>query len=535
MDAQATDLVLIAGKGHECWQEIGGERLPFSDLEQASRTLARWAAQSHARSLTGTHQSAPRSAELGLPEPTDPPMRGLFTLRQAQGWLSSSALHCAGDVWVSEVVTDSRRVVPGCLFVALTGERFDGHDFIAQAQTQGAAAVIFERWRPGIALPALRVPDARRALSEIACGWRKQFNLPLASVAGSNGKTTVKEMLASIGRAAVGADAVLWSHGNDNNDIGVPQTLLRLREHHRLAVLELGMNHPGELAGLAATARPTVALVNNAQREHQEFIAGTEASARENASSFAFLAEPGTAVFPGDDPVHSPIWREMSAASSRLQFGLVDTFDQRDPLLRVCALREAQADGFTILVEHQAIEVRLAIAGAHNVRNALAAAACAHAMGVDAAAIRAGLEAFRPVAGRLAERRGPQGSRLIDDTYNANPDSVRAAIDVLAASGERSILILGDMGEVGEQGPQWHAEVGAYARDRGIAVLMALGEATRASVAAFGASGRHFETVDALLADAALRIDSGTVTLVKGSRFMRMERVVAALAAGEAH
>jgi murE/murF fusion protein len=528
LEACPSDVVLIAGKGHEVWQELAEQRLGFSDVERAEQALAR-----RHRPGTGVAQGASAAGGGVASDIPEMPER-LFTLRQAHQWLSRGYMHGEGGEWMSAVVTDSRRIIPGCLFVAVSGERFDGHDFIPEARARGAAAVVYERWRPGITRPAIGVPDSRIALGELAGGWRSRHRLPLAAVTGSNGKTTVKEMLASICRAAIGSDALLASPGNDNNEIGVAQTLLRLRGHHRLAVLELGMNHPGEIAWLAAMARPTVALVNNAQREHQEFIDGTRGSALENAEAFAFLSADGIGVFPGDDPEHSLLWRQACTGRRAIEFGLLESFEANPSGFTVCARSDARPEAFEMRVDGRAMSVSLAIAGVHNVRNALAAAACAHAMGLDLASIRAGLEQFRPVAGRLVQRVGPQGCLLIDDTYNANPDSVRAAIDVLAATARVPVLILGDMGEVGDQGPLWHAEVGAYAREQGIVALHALGEATRESVRAFGPGGRHHASLDELVATVHALLTPDMAVLVKGSRFMRMERVLAHLAPGEA-
>ncbi len=508
-DAESTDVVLIAGKGHEGWQEIGAERLPFSDRERARRALAA------------------RGRDL--------PMTG-YTLRGAFDSLSQARLYAHTNPALTSVVTDSRAIAPGSLFVALSGERFDGHDFIAGARERGAVAVVFERWRAGIEQPAIAVNDGRRALGELARGWRGRFDLPLVAVTGANGKTTVKEMIASILRAAAGDRATLASHGNHNNEIGVAQTLLRLRAHHRLAVLELGMNHPGEMAWLAQITAPRIALVNNAQREHQEFIAGAEGSARENGQAIAALAPDGCAVFPVDDEAHTPIWRALAGDRRVVGFGLVTSFEE--PLTHrpvVCARRDARPERFELAIGAHHLSVRLSIAGIHNVRNALAAAACAFAAGVDLESIRIGLEAFRPVAGRLAEQRAVNGARVIDDSYNANPDSVRAAIDVLAGCTGVRVLALGDMGEVGEQGPSWHAEVGAYARSRGIEALLAIGPASRESVVAFGPGAEHFESSEALSLRAARLLPPDGVILVKGSRFMQMERVVQALTGTGAH
>ena len=445
----------------------------------------------------------------------------MFSLREAFGWLSAGRLIGDGALRIATVGTDSRTVAPGALFVALRGEHHDAHAFIPQVQAAGAAAVVVERWVEGMRAPALIVPDTRVALGEIAAGWRRRFALPLIAVTGSNGKTTVKEMIASILAAHFGEDARLATAGNLNNDIGVPMTVLRLRDVHRAAVLELGMNRPGEIAWIASVAQPTVALVNNAQREHQEFMQSVEATAYENGASLSALPPDGTAVFPGDDP-HTPLWRGLSGARARIEFGLT-------PECAVRADPSARLEGFDMTIGTARVRVSLAIDGLHNVRNALAAAACATAIGLDPETVAAGLAQFRPVRGRLARLNGAGGATVIDDSYNANPDSVRAAVDVLAAVPAPRVLVLGDMGEVGAEGPQFHREVGAYAAQRGVDRLLALGDACRDAAAAFGAGAEHFASVDALIERARALAVPGATLLVKGSRFMRMERVVAGL------
>ena len=447
-----------------------------------------------------------------------------MALRDALDWMDGGVLFGDGGTRVSEVCTDTRAIRPGSLFVALRGERFDAHDFLGEARRAGAAAVVFERWVDGIQAPAIRVRDTRRALGEIARGWRRRFATALIAVTGSNGKTTVKEMLASILRTHFGDQAVLATAGNLNNEIGVPLTVLRLRATHLAAVVELGMNRPGEIAWLAEIAQPAVALVNNAQREHQEFLGSVEATARENGMAIAALADRGVAVFPGDD-AHSPVWREIAGARRRLEFGL----SVAPGSFAVRADPQAHPARFAIEVEGTPLEVSLAIAGRHNVRNALAATACAHALGVPPAAIARGLAEFRPAWGRLRSLVTAAGAALVDDAYNANPDSVRAAIDVLADMPVPRVLILGDMAEVGADGPAFHREVGSYAAARGVDALLALGDACVDACAAFGSGAAHFDSVDALLARAAAFDRPGASILVKGSRSMRMERVVEAL------
>ena len=448
----------------------------------------------------------------------------MFELRQARDWIAGAALHGDGAQALTSVSTDSRAILPGALYVALRGERFDGHDFVAAARAAGAAAVMVESWRGDYGTPALEVADTRRALGELACGWRRRFRIPVIAVTGANGKTSAKEMIAAILAAHYGADERLATQGNLNNDIGVPLTVLRLRASHRAAVLELGTNHPGEIAALARIAGPTVALVNNAQREHQEFLHGVEASARENGAAISALAQDGVAVYPGDDAC-APIWRELAGARWRVEFGLAGGEQRFD----VSAPADAEPRAFEMRVGFETVVVRLAAEGRHNVRNALAAAACAHALGIPAETIASGLGLFRPLPGRLVRTIAPGGATVIDDTYNANPDSVRAAIDVLASSPGPGVLVLGDMGEVGADGPLFHREIGAYASERGVDRLLAFGPACATAADAFGAGAEHFGTIEELVARVRELAVAGTTILVKGSRFMRMERVVGAL------
>lgn len=449
----------------------------------------------------------------------------MLELRELFGWLSGARLYGDPSARVTGICTDTRSIAPGELFVALRGERFDAHAFIGAAQAAGAAAVLFDRWVEGIRLPAIEVDDARRALGEIARGWRSRCDVRVVTIAGANGKTTVKQMLSAVLAEAYGDDGRLATQGNFNNDVGVPLTLLRLRASHRAAAIELGTNHPGEIAWLAEVARPDIALVNNAQREHQEFLDGTEGSARENGASIAALRDRGTAVFPGDD-AQAPLWRTLAGSRRRIEFGLEDALQR----FEVAASAHAESSQFEMKVGEARATVRLPVEGLHNVRNALAAAACAHALAIDAATIARGLERFVPAPGRLVRRRGTGGAALLDDTYNANPDSVRAAIDVLAACRGLRVLVLGDMGEVGERGPQFHREIGAYARERGVERLLALGAASAEAVDAFGAGAAHHVDVASLVASAAALMGDEVTVLVKGSRFMRMERVVDALA-----
>lgn len=496
------------------------------------------------------------------------------------------AEHRGADVVFAAVTTDSRRITPGDLFVALRGENFDGHDFVAQAVALGAVAAVVIRGQrtegrgqknPHCDLssdwdniPLLVVQDTRLALGDLAAQWRKRFVAsrteaavsndktsdeagsichlssvlcPLTAVTGSNGKTTVKEMLAAILRVAAGQQGVLATAGNFNNDIGLPLTLLKLRDMHRFAVIEMGMNHPGEIAYLTGIARPDVALITNAQTAH---LAGfplpnplpqtgeganvksacfdpVEAVARAKGEIFQGLAEDGTAVINADDP-HVGLWRELAGGRRVMTFGLGATAE----VTANFKLHPAGSE-LSVSTPQGGFEVALQAAGKHNVYNALAAIAAAQALGVDFAAITQGLAVFFPVNGRLQAKPGLHGATLIDDTYNANPGSVRAAIDALAAYPGTTVLVLGDMGELGADAQRLHREIGAYAKQAGLARLLTLGEAGRETAAAFGASARHFEYVEDLLHEVENLLAPQVTVLVKGSRFMKMERVVKCL------
>jgi UDP-N-acetylmuramoyl-tripeptide--D-alanyl-D-alanine ligase len=447
-----------------------------------------------------------------------------LSLQQILPWLEGAQLCGDPHVCIQRVHTDSRTLQSGDLFVALKGERFDAHAFLPEVAATGAVAALAEQGLVQAQLAGVQVPDTRVALGQLAQGWRNQFALPVIAVTGSNGKTTVTQMIASILRAAWGDDA-LATQGNLNNDIGVPQTLLRLRAHHQCAVVELGMNHPGEIAGLARMTQPTVALVNNAQREHQEHMTSIEAVALENGEVIHALQLDGVAVFPADD-TYSALWQNMAGDRRCVRFS---NDPQSHAEVRLIAARWQQ-DHWTLHAHTPAGELntRLHIAGRHNVTNALAATACALAAGVAIEAVARGLQQFEPVKGRSrAFGLICQGRHItvVDDTYNANPDSVRAAIEVLAELPEPRVLVLGDMGEVGTQGPQFHQEVGAYAKAMHIEHLLCLGELAQHSASAYGAQALHFLNIEPLQNHLMALLPSAGSVLVKGSRFMKMERV----------
>lgn len=456
----------------------------------------------------------------------------MMNLRQAHALIHpripSARLVGDGEIALQRVHTDTRSLQSGDLFVALKGERFDANAFLEQARTGGAAAAIAHGGLEAAGLPGIEVPDSLAALGALATGWRAQLGLPLIGVTGSNGKTTVTQMIASILRAWQG-EAAFATEGNFNNDIGVPLMLLRLCESRRAAVIEMGMNHPGEIAVLAAMAQPTVALVNNAQREHMEFMHTVEAVARENGAVFAALPADGVAVFPAADPF-TPLWRELAESRRSLTFG-----EGGDV---ACASAEWTQGAWVVQVQTPsgAMDCRLQIAGRHNVTNALAATACALAAGAPLAAIARGLDAFVPVKGRsraFSVQHAGREITVVDDTYNSNPDSLQAAICVLAALPGPHLLVVGDIGEVGEQGPQFHTEAGTQARDAGIATLYALGTLSAHTARAHGAA-THFEGMEQLQSAVCAALPTVGSVLVKGSRFMKMERVVQAIAAATA-
>lgn len=439
------------------------------------------------------------------------------------------------DVRFDAVSTDSRKIKAGDLFIALRGEHFDGYEFAAKALQDGAVAVMVNAGsyeaKPAALdpqSPVLLVEDTRLALGQLAASWRRRFDIPLVAITGSNGKTTVKEMLTSILRAAAGSeDAVLSTKGNLNNDIGMPLTLLQLNAQHRYAVIEMGMNHPGEIDYLTRIACPDVALINNASGAHLEGLGSVEAVASAKGEIFGGLNDHGTAVINADD-AHAPLWRSLAGTHDLLEFALdcsADVCGQWQPEgagLRLDA--QTPQGGFTVLLQ---------VPGEHNARNALAATAAAIALNVPLETIAAGLEKFSGVAGRLQRKAGRNGATLIDDTYNANPASMRAAIGVLAQQAGKRVFVLGDMGELGEGAAAFHAEIGTDAKRAGIEKLYALGELSRNAVREFGNGARHFGDIEVLLTELDRELDADTTVLVKGSRFMKMERVVQACMAQE--
>ena len=445
----------------------------------------------------------------------------------------------SSDQAIKRFISDSRQVMAGDLFIALRGEKFDAHDFLSDVQAKGAmACLVSSADKLPQGFPAIVVKDTHEALKVLSSRWKQycsQHKLKqVVIVTGSNGKTTVKGMIQSIFEVAVGVDKTLATQGNFNNEIGLPLTLLRLDLNHELAVIELGMNHPGETAVLANIAKPNIALINNAQREHQEFMETVDAVAQEHALAIEALPQSGVAVYPADSE-YSAYWKKVANQRAIVDFA----FNQK---AAVWGEWLDQVNGQMLIHTPQGdLKVMLNILGDHNACNAVAASAVAIAAGISPTIIQVGLESFQPVSGRMQKHCLTDDLTVIDDSYNANPDSVRAAIDVLSNIKTAAWLVLGDMGEVGNQGPEFHREVGHYAGEKGIQKLFALGDLSKEAVLAYQAAAtqgnvaQHFADVSELCSELnkslqARKNHEEVTLLVKGSRFMRMERVVKALA-----
>jgi len=421
------------------------------------------------------------------------------------------------DCGFDAVSTDSRHLVEGELFVALRGERFDAHQFLPEVATR-ACGMVVERPARDINVPQWVVPNTTVALGQLAALNRRSFFGPLLAVTGSSGKTTVKEMIASIlGECG----AVLATRGNLNNQIGVPLTLLQLNARHRYAVIEMGASGPGEIEYLCSLARPDVVLVNNVLPAHVEGFGSLEGVARAKGEIYRGVAPEGTAVINLDEP-WAQGWRTSASAA-------VLTYSLQSDSADFCARDLVNEQGcfrFVLVTPAGDVAVTLSLGGRHNVANALAAAACAYAAGAGLETIAAGLEKVQPVSGRLYRHGLPGGGVVLDDTYNANPGSVKAAVDALLALPGRHILVLGDMGELGDDEARLHGEVGRYAAQQGVEHLLATGPLSLNSVREFGAGGEHFDSKEALVEQLRALLTPESVVLVKGSRFMAMETVV---------
>ena len=424
------------------------------------------------------------------------------------------------DLLCESVGSDSRNIQKNQLFIAIKGERFDGNTFAEAAIKQGATAVIVSDASTQ-AGPAVLVPNTRLALGNLAKYWRNKFTLPLVAITGSNGKTTVKEMLTSILKAA--NKNVLATQGNLNNDIGMPMTLLNLRKQHNVAVIEMGMNHLGEIDYLTRIAQPNIAVINNAGTAHIGELGSRENIAKAKGEIFAGLVKDGIAIINADD-AYKDYWKSLNPDKTIMTFGFNQAYD--------VSATYTESDGVTkvtLNTPNGSVTFNLAMLGKHNISNALAASACAVALGISNSDIAHGLSNMQAVKGRLQRKAGFNGASLIDDTYNANPDSMKAAIDVLAAQKGDTIFVMGDMAELGADAAQMHADIGTYAKQKGIQTLFTFGELSAQASAAFGQNGQHYDALEALLGKLRSAMHNDATVLVKGSRFMQMERVVNAI------
>ncbi|MCP4126041.1 MAG: UDP-N-acetylmuramoyl-tripeptide--D-alanyl-D-alanine ligase [Gammaproteobacteria bacterium] len=451
-----------------------------------------------------------------------------FTLSESANILNGHLV--GGEAAFSAVSTDSRNLRSGQLFVALSGPNFDGHDYISQAEQSGAAGAMVQR-ELDTSLPCVQVADTLKGLGQLASAWRIRSGSLVAAVTGSNGKTTVKEMLAAI---LARKGSVLATQGNLNNEIGLPLTLLRIQDEE-FAVVEMGANHPGEIATLSRIASPDVALITNAGRAHLEGFGSVEGVAQAKGEIVQGLSQDGTLVLNADDE-YAGVWRELAGSRATLSFGF-------DPAADISASEQTlrsewRPDGFyncfRVKTPDSAFEVELGLAGRHNCKNALAAIAVASLMGATDEQICQGLAEIRPVTGRLCPLIGRDGIYLIDDSYNANPDSVSAAIDVLAATGQtsgRRFLVLGELAELGVGVDLIYQQLGELARAAGIEHLYAVGAAA-AAANSFGAGGHGFQSNEQVIDRLSNELGSGDMVLVKGSRKAAMECVVHALRSG---
>lgn len=430
---------------------------------------------------------------------------------------------CQGDdVTFIGCSINSRDIKTGEMFIALRGEHFDGHDFINDAIKRGACAALIDK-DDSISVPSIRVSNTRYAMGTLAQQWRNKFDIPLVAITGSNGKTTVKEMLTSILRLKA---PVLSTSGNLNNDIGVPLTLFGLGQDHKFAVIEMGANHPGEIARLGQIARPTVAVITQCAPAHLEGFGSIDGVASAKAEIYENLEPVGIAIINADDP-YADFWRGKISGLRQFSFGLDKPSD-----LTATSVHQSSESGKTNFVLSStagSIDITLSLLGKHNVLNALAASACALCLDIDMSLIKQGLEMMTAVKGRLELKSGPGNSRIIDDTYNANPASFDAAINVLSAFQGKRWLVLGDMGELGSNAEKLHHEAGAKAAANGIDKLFSLGDLSQASTYSFGEGAKHFKVIDQLITNIRDEIDQDVTVLVKGSRAMHMENIVNAL------
>jgi len=427
------------------------------------------------------------------------------------------------DIMFSGCSTDSRTIKNGNLFIALAGENFDGHDYVSVAEDNGASSIMLER-EVNHTKPALLVKDARKAMGLLAKSWRVELSIPLVAITGSNGKTTVKEMVNSI---LSEISEVHATSGNFNNDIGVPLTLFGLNKKHQYAVIEMGANHPGEIEWLTSIASPNVAVITQCAPSHLEGFGSIEGVAKAKAEIYLGLQSSGTAIINADDE-YANFWKESCEHLSQLSFG-IESVDADVRAKNINILTESASIKFELSCAQGAVEILLPLSGEHNVMNALAASACCLSLDVSLESIKKGLESTSPVKGRLQIKTGKQGVRIIDDTYNANPKSLTAALKVLSAYQGARYLVLGDMGELGASAEQLHRDAGKLAKQLGIDKIFTLGELSINTLQGFGSDSFYCESHDELNETLKNHLDGDTTILIKGSRYMQMEKIVQAL------
>ncbi|MCW8408471.1 UDP-N-acetylmuramoyl-tripeptide--D-alanyl-D-alanine ligase [Legionella sp. PATHC035] len=424
---------------------------------------------------------------------------------------------CQINAELTAICTDSRELKPGSLFIAIRGERFDGHDFIKDAEARGAVAAVVNYVVEGVHIPQFVVPDPIQALAKIAAAHRQDIHCPVIALTGSNGKTTTKEMIASILPYPSHA-----TRGNFNNHIGAPLSVLQLNNQHKYAVFELGANHPGEIAHTVAIVHPDVTLINNIAPAHVEGFGSIDGVARAKGEIHQGLSLAGVAVV-NDDDAYAHFWDEILLDKKVLRFSLDHTADVYAQDVQLDALG---CGHFSLIIPNGRSDIHLKVPGLHNVRNALAAAACCHAVGISIKEIQQGLNRFVGVKGRLTVLEGKNQSIVIDDTYNANLRSVLAALEVLAERPGKKIFVFGDMGELGTWATQHHQEVGFAARRLGINQLLSCGSHSKLAAESFGVGGEHFDTKEQLIQSLVEQLSPDTVVLVKGSRSSAMEKIV---------
>lgn len=435
---------------------------------------------------------------------------------------AANLLNCVcadGDITFTGITTDSRQIVAGMLFAALPGQTFDGHDYVQQAKERGAVAVLLNR-HVETSLPTLLVADVLVALGRLAAHWRRQNNVTVVGITGSNGKTTVKEMVASILRQN---HSVLATTGNFNNELGLPLTLFQLDQSDDFAVLEMGASNPGDIAYLAGIARPDVGLVNNVGPAHLQGFINIEGVARAKGEMYASLPVDGSAIMNAAEP-WVDLWQSVNTAKRTYFFN-----GHGEDHIRL--VRDTGGD--VIVTPLGEFDLQLPLPGLHNLVNALSATAICLALGIPLGEIKTGLEMVKPVPGRLSLKHSNAGWTVIDDTYNANPASLYAALQVLAGQGGEPWLVLGDMKELGTDSRKMHAELGDAARSLGVKRLFAIGDASIATVDAFGDSAIHFDSRDGLISALRAQLRPGVACLVKGSRSMGMEHIVSAISNGQ--